>query len=174
MVPSVIKKPSVAVIGVGFFSIIALAFKPLIDPLPLLIWNASNSLPVGLYAVERRVPKVGEIAVLKPPEWAAMIADQRRYLPRNAWLLKQVAASGGDIACRFGSFALINGKVVARASERDKSGRAMPIWRGCKRLRATEIFVVSRHRNSFDSRYFGSVDTDPVIGTAKPLIILSK
>ena len=173
MAPGITKKPS-AVIGVGFFSIIALAFKPLIHPLPLLIWNASNSVPVGLYAVERRVPKVGEIAVLKLPEWASIITGQRRYLPQDAWLLKPVTASGGDIVCRFGLFVFINGKIVATALKHDKSGRDLPVWKGCKTLRATEIFVLSKHRDSFDGRYFGSVNFDLVIGTAKPLIILSK
>ena len=169
MVPGVIKKTGPAVIGVGFLAVIALAFKPLIDPLPLLIWNASDSVPIGLYLVERQTPKVGEIAVLKPPEWVAMIADQRRYLPRDAWLLKPVAASNGDIVCRFGLYIFVNGKIVAIALKLNKSDRDLPLWKGCKKLRAAEIFVLSKHRYSFDSRYFGSVDSDLVIGTAKPL-----
>jgi len=163
------KRPSAIVIGIGFFAITVLAFRPLIDPLPRLIWNASDSIPKGLYVVANQAPAIGDIAVLKLPEWALIIADQRRYLPRNAWLLKPVAASNGDIVCRFGLYIFVNGKIVATALKQDKSGRDLPLWKGCKTLRVTEIFVLSKHRDSFDGRYFGSASIDLVIGTAKPL-----
>jgi len=167
----VITKKLSAVMGASLFAIIALAFKPLIDPLPRLIWNSSDSISRGLYVVANQAPSVGNIAVLKLPEWASIIADKRQYLPRNAWLLKPVVAINGDIVCRFGSFVFINGRLVAKALEHDKSGRNLPIWRGCRKLRTYEMFVLSKHRESFDSRYFGSVNDVSVIGTAKPLIL---
>lgn len=168
------KKPKATLIGIGLIAILALAFKPVIDPLPRLIWNVSESIPEGLYAVQRRAPKAGEIAALKPPEWATELAYQRRYLSRSAWLLKPVVASNGDIVCRFGLYVFINGRVVATTLKQDKAGLDLPRWKGCKTVRATELFVLSKHPDSFDGRYFGLVSTGLVIGTAKPLIILSK
>ncbi|MFN0190558.1 MAG: S26 family signal peptidase [Aestuariivirga sp.] len=150
-----------------------LSWKPFFNPLPMLVWNASDSVSKGLYWVENRAPMIHEIAVLKPPSWASAIADQRGYLPKNAWLLKPVAASKG-IVCRFGSYVFLDGFVVAKAVKRDKSGRALPVWKGCKEVREREVLVLSTHRDSFDSRYFGPVSASLIIGTAKPLIILGK
>ena len=160
--------------GTSLLAIVMLAFKPLFDPSPCLIWNASNRVPKGLYLVANHAPRIEEIAVLKLPDWAAILADQRSYLPRNAWLLKPVTASAGDTVCRFGAHVFVNGWHVATALKQDKSERTMPVWTGCKRLLVTEIFVLSKHRDSFDSRYLGPMSTDRVIGTAKRLAILSK
>ncbi len=168
------RKSNVNMLGMGLLAIVALAFKPHVDPLPWLIWNASNSVPKGLYFVVNHAPRIGEIAVLKLPDWAAILADQRNYLPLNARLLKPVAASGGDIVCRFGLHVFVNGKLIATALKQDKLERDMPVWKGCKRLCVTEIFVLSKHRDSFDSSYFGPVSIDRVIGMAEPLIILGK
>ena len=151
-----------------------LLWKPLADPLPMFIWNASASVPVGLYYVKKRHPFHGEIAVLRPPEWAALIMDERHYLPRTAWLLKPVAAVNGDVVCRFGTYVFINARAVARALRHDKLSRPMPGWKGCLRLKSRQLFLLSKHWDSFDSRYFGSVDSSLVTGTAKFIIFLGK
>jgi conjugative transfer signal peptidase TraF len=148
-----------------------LLWKPIFDPLPVIVWNASRSVSVGFYIIERRTPLEGEIAILKPPAWAANVADQRGYLPKNAWLLKPVVATGG-VVCRLGRHVFVDGKLVAAALNHDKFGRALPTWKGCHRLQSDQLFVLSKHRDSFDSRYFGPVSTSLIIGTAKPLIIV--
>ena len=140
-----------------------------LKPLPRLIWNASESVPIGLYWIEYRQPNLGEIAVLKPPEWVQLITDERNYLPNFAWLLKPVVATGGAIICRFGHLIFVDGKLVARADLHDKLGRILPTWKGCKALRSDQVFLLSKHIDSFDGRYFGPVDTALIIGTAKRL-----
>jgi len=153
---------------------IILAQISFISPHPLLVRNASASIPIGLYWVEKRSPRIGEIAVLTPPSWAQRIAEERKYLPSTAWLLKPVAASEGQVVCRFGRSIFIDGVPVARALSNDKNGRVMPVWKGCKVLKIGQLFVLSKRRVSFDSRYFGAVEATLVIGTARPLIILGK
>jgi conjugative transfer signal peptidase TraF len=160
-------------LAMASFALAAVCWKPLAQPAPLIVWNASDSISKGFYWVEKRAPEINEFAVLKPPPWAAIIADQRGYLPKNAWLLKPVVASE-RIVCRFGNTVFVDGFVVAKALKRDKSGRALPVWKGCKLLRENEVLVLSKHRDSFDSRYFGPVSARLIIGTAKPLIILGK
>ena len=160
-----------------FATVSAVAFllwKPFIDPLPMLIWNASASVRVGLYHIDKRRPVRGEIAVLKPPKWAALIADERHYLPRSAWLLKPVTAVNGDIVCKFGVYVFINGRTVARALRHDKLSRPMPKWKGCLKLKSGQLFLLSKHWDSFDSRYFGPVESSLVIGTAHPVILVGK
>ena len=140
-----------------------------LKPLPRLIWNASESVPIGLYWIEYRQPNLGEIAVLKPPEWVQLIADERNYLPNFAWLLKPVLAAHGAVVCRFGPFVFIDGRFVVKALRHDKKHRLMPVWRGCRKLDSDHVFLLSRHRDSFDGRYFGPVELALIIGTAKRL-----
>ncbi len=161
-------------IGVAVLGLVLLAVKPLINPAPLLISNASDSVPIGWYLVAKRQPKIGEIAVIKPLDWVQLYASERGYLPQNVRLLKLLYASNPSIICRFGSHVFADGKRVAKAKTIDKKRRLLPVWKGCKLLKPTQFFVLGRHRDSFDSRYFGPVDKAQVIGTAFPLSILFK
>ena len=169
-----LKKHDVTMLGTGLLAIVVLAFKPLVDPLPWLILNASNSVPKGLYFVANHAPGIGKIAVLNLPDWTQLIANDRGYLPNTAWLLKPVLATGGTVVCRFGAYVFVDGKLVALALRTDIKGRLMPVWTGCMTLRKRQIFLLSYHRDSFDSRYFGAVESSSVIGTANPLVIFGK
>jgi conjugative transfer signal peptidase TraF len=140
----------------------ALAFRPL----PLVIWNASDSVPIGWYWVERRQPKIGEIAVVLPPEWVQLYASSRGYLPDDVWLLKPVLAVSSATVCRFGSFVFVNGKQVARAKTRDRQHRVLPVWKGCRVLQSDDVFLLAKPRNSFDSRYFGPITRTHIAGVA--------
>jgi conjugative transfer signal peptidase TraF len=151
---------------VGASSTLLLLWKLLFDPAPLLLWNASKSIPLGFYRIEKRAPDRGEIAVLRLPDQVGSIANERRYLPRSAWFLKPVAASRGAVVCRFGPHVFVEGKVVARAKIHDRNGRLLPIWKGCQTLKTDEVFLLAKPKESFDSRYFGPIDRSRIIGTA--------
>jgi len=156
---------------------LALAFllaKPIINPSPILIWNASESVPVGWYFVAKRPPKVGEITVIRPAEWVRIYASDRGYLPEKVLLLKPIFAVQSSIICRFGPSVFVDGKHVAKAKIMDKKRRRLPVWNGCRALKSSQYFVLGRHQDSFDSRYFGPIDRDQVIGTAFPLADLLK
>jgi type IV secretory pathway protease TraF len=139
-----------------------IAFKPL----PLVIWNASDSVPIGWYWVTKRQPIVGEIGVIKPPGWVQLYASSRDYLPDDVWLLKPVFAVSGAVVCRFGISVFVDGKLVARAKISDRQKRILPVWKGCRTLKSDEVFLLAKPRNSFDSRYFGPIKREPIIGTA--------
>jgi type IV secretory pathway protease TraF len=158
-----------ATIGIAF-----VAVKPIINPVPLLIWNASESVPIGWYYVAKHLPKIGEIAVIKPTDWVQIYASSRGYLPQNVWLLKPIYAVHPSIICRFGSHVFVNGRQLAKAKIADKMHRVLPVWKGCIVLSLTQYFVLGKHRDSFDSRYFGPVEQRQVVGTAFPLSGLFK
>lgn len=160
---------AIATIGIVF-----LAAKPLVNPLPIVIWNASESVPIGWYFVAKRQPMIGEIAVIKLTDWVQIYASSRGYLPQNVWLLKPVFAVYPSIICRFGSHVFVNGKQVAKAKIGDKMHRALPVWKGCVALSSTKYFVLGKHRDSFDSRYFGPIEKRQVVGTALSLSGLFK
>lgn len=145
----------------------AVIIAPFARSNPIAVWNASPSVPMGLYLIEKRPPGMGEIAVLRLSEWASAIADQRHYLPTSAFLLKPVAAGKGDTICRFGRHVFVNGKLRATALSQDKMKRPLPSWRDCSTLQSGQIFVLSKRKDSFDSRYFGVVEKRQVAGTAR-------
>lgn len=150
----------------------ALTASPLVlRPVPRLLWNASASVPEGLYRVAPGSgPRMGELAVVSLPAAVRRLAARRRYLPSNVPLLKPVAAVGGARVCATGRFILIADRIVAERRRRDAAGRPLPWWNGCRTLTDNEIFLLGTHRpDSFDGRYFGPLPRAAVIGTARPL-----
>jgi conjugative transfer signal peptidase TraF len=136
---------------------------------PVLLWNASPSVAIGLYRLTSRPPLTGALAVIRLPEPLRILAETRGYLRKGAPLIKPVAAGAGDTVCRHGSLVTVNGRIVARAGTLDAVGRPLPAWSGCFRLAANDIFVLSADPDSFDSRYMGPIDRAHVLGLALPV-----
>src|SRR5262245_62268983 len=93
---------------------------------PLVIWNQSSSVPIGLYWVEQEPPRAGDLAVVRLPDHTADLAARRGYLPSSAYLLKRVAGTGGDRICRHKGNVFVGSAFVARALEADHRERALP------------------------------------------------
>jgi conjugative transfer signal peptidase TraF len=146
---------------------IALAYPQ--PHVPVLLWNASPSVATGLYRLTLQPPPTGTLAVIRLPEPFRTLADSRSYLRAGALLIKPVAAGAGDTVCRHGPLVTINGRVVARAKTADQAGRLLPVWSSCFRLAPTQIFVLSEKPDSFDSRYFGPVESRHIVGMAVPI-----
>ncbi len=137
-----------------------------------LICNVSPSAPVGIYWITSDAPKYGDLAVVHLPLPLGMFADERGYLPRSFLLLKPVAATAGDVVCRVGQRVWINRRRSMLVRTADSLGRPLRAWRGCRRLTARELFLLSSAPGSYDSRYFGPLEARHIIGTAIPLITL--
>jgi conjugative transfer signal peptidase TraF len=151
---------------------VALMVAPIVAQQPplLIIWNASPSVPVGLYLIITKAsPRVGDLVALRLPPVIAAFAARRGYLPTSAYLLKPVAAVAGDLVCRFGERVLVRGVLAGIAEDADSDGNAMPTWQGCRVLQTGEVFVLADHPRSFDGRYFGPLDGASVAGRAAPL-----
>lgn len=152
-------------------AVTALVAPGLMPSRPRLVWNASPSVPTGLYWVERPELLVpGQRLVVRlPAPWAALLA-RRGYLPAEVPLIKPLAASVGARVCRIGQQVTIAGRAVALARVRDRLGRAMPVWSGCIRLSRDQLFLLAPgHADSVDSRYFGPVPRSAVLGIAHPI-----
>jgi conjugative transfer signal peptidase TraF len=135
------------------------------------IWNASASVPIGLY---RLLPTgdlfVTELVAVQPPEPLATLLADRRYLPRGIPMLKRVLALAGQTVCR-DHFTITVDKIwVGEARERDSRGRPLPAWQGCRVVADGEAFLMNwQSADSFDGRYFGMLPTHVIIGKAEPL-----
>lgn len=148
-----------AVIGIA-----GLGFASFTHPVPLLVWNASASLPIGLYRTVPGTPERGDLVLARPPESAVLLADRRHYLPAGVPLVKRIAAVGGDRVCTFAASVFIDGHLAARPLAADRAGRPLPRWNGCRVLGDDELFLLADAADSFDSRYFGPVPTANIIG----------
>jgi conjugative transfer signal peptidase TraF len=149
---------------------VALGSSAFVDPPKTLIWNASTSAPVGLYAVQAAndLAVTDLVAVMPPPLIAEFLAD-RGYLPNGMPLLKRILALPGQTICRNGLDILAYGATYGRARERDKTGRKLPVWQGCRRLADGELFLMNDAPDSVDGRYFGPFSRRSVIGRALPV-----
>jgi type IV secretory pathway protease TraF len=152
------------------FSVLVLAGTLLAPPRPLLLWNASASSPVGLYAIKRgHVPRVGDMVIAWPPPSGGRLAAIRNYLPAGVPLVKPVAAVSRSRVCAIGSAILVNGRLAAFRRTHDSSDRPMPWWSGCERLGKGDLLLLSPDPMAFDGRYFGVTRARDVVGTAKLL-----
>lgn len=153
------------------FGIAALAGTIALSPRPRLLWNASASAPVGLYAIGPvRAPERGDMVIAWPPAWVRDLAARRRYLPRGVPLVKRVAAVAGDRVCASDTRLTINGQLAANRRRSDGVGRPLPHWQGCYRLTPGQLLLLmTRRADSFDGRYFGVSQVGDLVGTATPL-----
>lgn len=154
-----------------YFTVMLIGGLSFIHITPRLIWNASASTPVGLYAIARSPQlEVTDLVAVSAPEPLASFLAERGYLPRGVPLLKRVAALPGQQVCRTGAHVAVDGIAMGEALTRDRLGRDLPIWQGCRRIADDEIFLMNwSAEDSFDSRYFGPVSAGSIIGRATPL-----
>ncbi len=112
-----------------YMAVMVTGITALFQPVPKLIWNASASVPIGLYAVQPAgALRTDELLVVTPPEPLATFLDERRYLPKGIPLLKHIAALPGQTVCRTGDTISIDGITVGAALDQDHLGRSLPVW----------------------------------------------
>ena len=129
------------------------------------------SVPIGLYRLQP-VTKltVTELVAVKPPDLLAAFLDLNGYLPLGVPMLKRVLALPGQTICRYGLTIVVDGIDVGQAQERDRRGRPLPVWQGCRVIAADNVFVMNwQSADSLDSRYFGPLPASAVIGRAVPV-----
>jgi conjugative transfer signal peptidase TraF len=148
---------ALATLGIGY---------PALTPMPIkLIWNASASAPIGFYEIE-----FTDLVAVDAPEPLATFMAERGYLPKGVPLLKRVLGVSGQTVCRSNLTITVDGVEMGDALPRDRIGRDLPVWQGCRRIQTGQVFLMNwQVRDSLDGRYFGVTSTDQVIGRAVPL-----
>ncbi len=155
----------------------ALAWASFVTPSAHVVYNPSNSVPVGWYRIEPVNPPadslhVGSIVLARLPAEPAALAAQRGYLPSHIPLLKRVGAIAPQHVCIVGGVVRIDGVPVAAVLRADRLGRPLPSWPQCRALTEGELFLLSvTNPASFDSRYFGPIAASAVIGEARPIYL---
>lgn len=138
---------------------------------PRFIWNASASVPIGLYSLAPVASvEVGDMLVVLPPDDLAVFLDAHGYLPRGVPLIKRVLALPGAEVCRRGATVTAYDHPYGDAQPRDRFGRDLPQWQGCRIVADGELFLMNWDAaDSLDGRYFGALPASTVIGRALPL-----
>jgi conjugative transfer signal peptidase TraF len=142
--------------------------------------NTSPSLPVGLYVVTSN--SSANLIEFCPAEPFAALSLVRGYrdpgacLDGGAPLLKPVVAKACDVVELSGRGISVNGVLLANTAplSKDTKGRPLEPWRfGCFRVAPGTVWVASSyHSRSFDSRYFGPVDTTAIRHRMKAFLTL--
>lgn len=177
--PCLRKRARLVVATLAAAGLASMAWASFVSPLPRLVYNPSDSVAVGWYRIDPLVHRagslpptvqVGSIVLVPLPVNVAALAARRGYLPLRIPLLKPIAAVAPQQVCITEGIVRIDGMPVAAVLRTDGMGRPMRAWPSCRRLRPGELFLLSTtNPASFDSRYFGPVRADTVLGVAHPV-----
>lgn len=169
------RRKGLVVLGGGVTLIAALAAAFVLGDFRV---NVTPSYPVGLWRIMTldHAPTVGDRVFICTAGVAAEVGRDRGYLPRGmcpsgtAPLIKTVVAVAGQSVS-------IEGRVVVdglalpfttvRAS--DGAGRPMTLWTGGV-VPPGQVFVYSHYGPSYDSRYFGPLPVEGILGLARPVL----
>ena len=154
-----------------FGSVALLASVICAKPVALYVWNASESAPPGLYRLQPvDTLFVTELVAVLPPEPLAAFLAEGSYLPRGVPMLKRVLALPGQTVCRNGLTITVDGIGLGEALDRDRRGRPLPIWQGCRVVARDDVFLMNwQSSDSLDGRYFGPIPASAIIARALPI-----
>lgn len=143
-----------------------LAFGPMVR----IVHNATDSVPLGFYSLSSRPPQLGDLVVLETPVGVRQLVQERNYLPKGDRLLKQIVGAPNSRWCVDDDRQFtVSGEIFGEAFLTDSQGASLPKIRGCFFVPPGHVLVATHHPRSFDSRYFGAVPTDSIVGVAEAL-----
>ena len=109
------------------------------------------------------------MAALAPAN-GTTLALEREYFPPNIPLIKTVWAISGEVICYVDGKVLVKGRPPLIVLKHDMLGRLLPSRSGCYELSNDEVFLISNDvQTSFDSRYFGPVKRENLLGRVEYL-----
>ena len=148
-----------------------------------LHWNASASMPTGLYRTTALAapPVRGDTVLFCLAGDAAVVGLQRGYLEAgtcpggSAPLVKPIAAVPGDVVVFDQNGVVVNGQPIPNSAPLavDPSGRVLrAVPPGSYVVMQDSVWVVSGHDpRSYDSRYWGPLPVNAITGRAVPVLI---
>ncbi|MFP1132889.1 signal peptidase I [Asticcacaulis sp. W401b] len=127
--------------------------------------NETESLPNWAFWVNKNelTPRRGDFFAFVPPP--------NPYYPAGFRFAKQIVGVPGDVVDVRGLDFFINGRHVGTAKTHDQRGNPVEIS-AQGTIPDGKYFVVTPHKDSFDSRYalIGLIDRDRLVGKAYPVL----
>jgi conjugative transfer signal peptidase TraF len=164
----------VAALVVSLLTALAVNFAPATN----LRLNLSASMPRGIYVLTSAPLQRGAIVAFCVDREAATLAFARGYLGPGTCpdgrepLVKNAVGIAGDVVVTSQESVEVNGVVLAASCtlERDSRGRSIAHYPfGQHVMGPYELWVFSSAPRSWDSRYFGPVHVDQVVGIVSPV-----
>jgi len=150
----------------------------------LIFVATDSSCPIGIYHVVHQPPARGELVEACLPDAIASYGMARGYLasgecPNGAEpVIKVIGALAGDRVDLSPEEIRVNGTALPQSSTRlgDSRGRAVrTLPRGSYETTANEVWLFGLHdARSWDSRYFGPVPGNAVLGAVEPVFTLGR
>lgn len=133
---------------------------------PRLLYNPSPSAPIGWYRLSpNHEAKRDDLVASYMPQKAALLADREQILPYGLPIIKTVWATSGDVICWQDGFVIAPSRPKISLHDRGGIGRNFSKNNGCITLNSDELFLVSTDvQASYDSRYFGPVKKEMLLG----------
>lgn len=168
-------KSRAPIVAVGLFLVVYL-----VPQLAGLRFNTSTSMPRGLYRlVPGTVRRWATVAACLPAE-IAKTGMQRHYLAAGSCpggaepVVKAIAAVSGDRVEVTAVAVLVNGVALphSRPLERDLGHRELRAYKNGEHLLVRgEVWLYSPYEErSWDSRYYGPVRLENIIGLVEPVL----
>jgi len=131
-----------------------------------VVISLSPSLSHRIFLLDRsgREPRKGDYVIFR---FASPLLEQGK--PQS--LIKEVTCAAGDTlqVDRQNRFFYCNGKYLGMAKVITLKGAVLPMFVYGGRIPDGKLFVSGRHRDSFDSRYWGFLDARNVRAIATPI-----
>lgn len=143
-------------------------------------FNTTPSAALGIWrviALDRPV-RVGDLVFVCPPDTTASLEGvARRYLRPGLCpggygpLIKTVIATGGQ-RVEIDEHVMVDGVKIAHSGvvESDGRGRSLRSYQGGV-IRQGEVFLHAAFTGSWDSRYFGPVPENGILGLAAKVLV---
>ena len=142
--------------------------------------NLTSSLPLGVWKIDKSFTRIekGDYVWFTPTKKIADFALERGYLKKNTKcenntipLLKIVYGLPGDTYSFHGDEIRINNIPVKNAKRREKDSKDRPMPKISNGIvKEDQLFVLTMHSHSYDSRYYGAIPVKNVEGTARQII----
>lgn len=129
-----------------------------------IYFNLSPSFDAEILLVSKKIDK-------NSLNYGNLVVFENRFLtkytPKRNILAKKISCKENDELKRIDNKFYCNGKLIATAKELDSNNEQMDIYYPESKIIAkNKLFVASNHKNSYDSRYFGLIDKNEIIGVS--------
>lgn len=139
------------------------------------VFNSTDSLPEGFYRIIKKSEYgLGDLVVFPIPDSVKGIVTDRHWLPKDGLLIKNIVGVPGDSFSTLDGKYIVKNELIGSILKNDSEGRPMPVF--CKKDTVESGFLVARRgvKTSFDSRYFGALPSEKIIGVAEPFFLFKK
>ncbi|MDR1057819.1 MAG: signal peptidase I [Coxiellaceae bacterium] len=136
-----------------------------------VIFTATASVPKGFYLITplKTIERHDIVEFIPPSNILSFIKD-KHWIPHRGTLIKYVFAKPHDHVCIYHRVIWINGKKIAKVYKFYAKNKLLPQIQICGKLQKNEYLLLStKSERSFDSRYFGIVTRQEILGRAIPI-----